>query len=180
MNMYIVDDPALALITRFVGDSLDSNRSDADFFRQQVEAIAEYVERFPPDERDMRALVWVEAHARHYRQEWQKQAAIDILAEKRCPDCPLLGGDEQMPCAIHDQWLTLLGRYAANDLSSYDYVEQSLALLTAHKVWLKVSQARQPLRCACPADVNLPSAASTPSGEPPIGNSDSSMTRSFR
>jgi len=88
--MYIVDDPALALITRFVGDSSHSNLSDADFFRQQVAAIEEYVERFPPDERDMRALAWVEAHARQYRQEWQKQAAIDILAKKRCPDCPLL------------------------------------------------------------------------------------------
>jgi hypothetical protein len=149
--MYIVDDPALALITRFVGDSSDSNLSDADFFRQQVATIQEYVERYPPEERDMRALMWVEAYARQYRQEWQKQAAIDILAKKRCPDCPLLGGDEQTPCAIHAQWLTLLGRYAANDLSSYDYVEQSLALLTAHKDWLKVSQVRHPLWCTCAA-----------------------------
>ncbi len=149
--MYIVDDPALALITRFVGDSSQSGISDAEFFRQQVAAVEEYVGRFPPDERDTRAMTWVEAHARQYRQAWQKQAALDVLANKRCPDCPLLGGDDQTPCAIHARWLTLLERYAANDLSSYDYVEQSLALLTAHKDRLKVSRARQPLRCVRPA-----------------------------
>ena len=50
--MYIVDDPTLALITRFVGDMSHPEVSDADFFHQQVAAIEAYVERFPPHERD--------------------------------------------------------------------------------------------------------------------------------
>jgi uncharacterized protein YciI len=41
--------------------------------------------------------------------------------------------------------LALLRRYAASELSSNAYVEQSLALLTAHKDWLKVGHARQSL-----------------------------------
>jgi len=150
--MYIVDDPTLALITRFVGDSAHPALSDTEFFRQQVAAIKEYVERFPPDERQLRALAWIEANAMEYRRQWQKRAAMDVLAKVRCPDCPLSGGDALTPCAIHARWLTLLRRYAANELSSHEYVETSLALLTGHKDRLKVSQCREPSRSARPAE----------------------------
>ena len=61
--MYIVDDPTLALIARFVGDSARQDVSDAEFFRRQYAAIEEYVERFPPEQRDQRALAWIEANA---------------------------------------------------------------------------------------------------------------------
>ena len=144
--MYIVDDPTLALITRFVGDSSHPEVSDTEFIRQQVAAIEEYVECFPPQERELRALAWIEANAVKYRQQWQKRAAIDVLAKTRCPDCPLSGGDERAPCAIHARWLMLLRRYAANELSSREYVETNLGLLTAHKDRLKVSENREPLR----------------------------------
>jgi len=150
--MYIVDDPALALIARFVGDASHPELSDTEFLRQQVAAIEAYVEGFPPQERELRALAWIEANAMKYRQQWQKRAAIDVLARARCPDCPLSGGDERTPCAIHARWLTLLRRYAASELSSREYVETSLALLTAHKDRLKVSQCRESLRPARPAD----------------------------
>ena len=146
--MYIVDDPALALITRFVGDSPNQERSDAEFFRQQLSAIEAHVEHFPAAEREVRALEWIEANARQYRQQWQKQAAINSLASTRCPDCPIAGGDRHTPCTIHTRWLALLQRYAANELSSNAYVEQSLALLATHKDRLKVGHLRESPRHA--------------------------------
>lgn len=142
--MYIVDDPTLALIARFLGDTAPEGRSDEEFFRHQLAAIDHYVEGYPEDERDQRALEWVESNARHYRQQWQRQAAVTTLAGKRCPDCPLAGGNARTPCAIHKRWLKLLQRYASGDLSSHDYVEMSLALLDSHKSWLKVSRLRDP------------------------------------
>ncbi len=144
--MYIVDDPTLALITRFVGDSSHPEISDAEFAHQQIAAIEAYIERFPPPEREQRALAWIEANAMKYRQQWQKQAAINVLAKARCADCPLSGGDEWTPCAIHAQWLTILRRYAVNELSSREYVETSLGLLTAYKDGLKVCEKREMLR----------------------------------
>ncbi|MBE2260720.1 MAG: hypothetical protein IAE88_17820 [Rhodobacteraceae bacterium] len=140
--MYIVDDPTLALIARFVGDSARQDVSDAEFFRRQYAAIEEYVERFPPEQRDQRALAWIEANAMRYRQQWQKGAVVEVLANRRCPDCPLAGGSQRKPCAIHTRWLKLLQRYAADQLSSHDYVAKSLALLAAHKDGLKVSECR--------------------------------------
>lgn len=137
--MYIVDDPTLALIARFVGDSPRQDISEAEFFRRQFAAIEAYVEGFPKDERNERALAWIESNAMRYRQEWQKGVAVNVLATSRCPDCPLAGGDERTPCAIHHRWLKLLQRYAADELSSHDYVKKSLALLAAHKDGLKVS-----------------------------------------
>lgn len=146
--MYIVDDPTLALITRFVGDYPNPDISDAAFFRQQLAAVEAYVERFPVADRELQALAWIEANARQYRQQWQKQTAISSLASRRCPDCPLAGGDKRSPCAIHARWLKLLRRYAASELSSHEYVEKSLALLSAHKDWLRVGHAREALRLA--------------------------------
>ena len=143
--MYIVDDPTLALITRFVGGAAASELSDELFFRQQLAAIEAYIDRFPVAEREARALAWIEANARQYRRQWQKQAAIDVLASSRCPDCPLSGGDRQTPCAIHRRWLTLLRRYASDQLSSQEYLEKSLALLTTYKDRLRVRHARQGL-----------------------------------
>lgn len=148
--MYIVDDPTLALITRFVGDMSHPEVSDADFFHQQVAAIEAYVERFPPHERDQRAMAWIEANAMKYRQKWQKTAAVGVLAETRCPDCPLSGGGDRTPCAIHVRWMTLLRRYAASELSSRDYVKTSLELLTAHKERLRVSESHEAPRWARP------------------------------
>ena len=46
-------------------------------------------------------------------------------------------GDESSPCAIHARWLTLLRRYADEELSSHDYVEAVLNLLRAYKHQLR-------------------------------------------
>jgi hypothetical protein len=149
--MYIVDDPTLALIARFVGDAPHLNLSDAEFLLRQIAAIEQYVEPFPRHERQARALEWIEAHAKEYRQQWQKQAAVETLARTRCPDCPLTGGDRSASCAVHRRWLQLLRRYAADELSSREYVAESLRLLDAYKSRLKVGQTRPRLRYAQPA-----------------------------
>jgi len=47
--------------------------SESEFLRRQVAAIEAYVERFPSDEREFRALAWIEANARQYRHQWQMQ-----------------------------------------------------------------------------------------------------------
>ena len=148
--MYIADDPTLALITRFVGEAHDLNLSDAEFLLQQIAAIEQYVASFPAEERQARALEWIETYARRYRQQWQKQAAVGVLARARCSDCPLDGGNRTTPCAIHDRWLELLRRYAATEISSREYVEDSLKLLGRYKDRLKVGRTRQ-RRQATPA-----------------------------
>jgi len=141
--MYIADDPTLALITRFVGEAQNLDLSDAQFLLEQIAAIEQYVAPFPAEERQGRALEWIETHARRYRQQWQKQAAVGVLAHARCPDCPLDGGDRTTPCAIHGRWLELLRRYAANEISSEEYVVDSLKLLGRYKDRLKVGRTRQ-------------------------------------
>lgn len=141
--MYIADDPTLALITRFVGEAQNLDLSDAEFLLQQIAAIEQYVALFPAAERQIRAMEWVETYARRYRQQWQKQAAVGVLAHARCPDCPLDGGDQTAPCAVHERWLNLLRRYAATEISSHEYVEDSLKLLGQYKDQLKVGRTRR-------------------------------------
>ena len=144
--MYIADDPTLALITRFVGEAQNLDLSDAQFLLEQIAAIEQYVAPFPAEERQGRALEWIETHARRYRQQWQKQAAVGVLAQARCPDCPLDGGDRATPCAIHERWLELLRRYAATEMSSEEYVADSLKLLSQYKDRLKVGRTRRERR----------------------------------
>jgi hypothetical protein len=141
MAAFVVDDSSLALIARFVGGPGEVERIDAAFLTHQVEAIQEYVGRYPSSEREGRALEWIEANAAQYRKAWHEQVAIEALARTRCPDCPLCEGDES-PCDIHSEWLALLRRYVARDMSSHDYVQHSLALLEDHKGRLKVTHAR--------------------------------------
>jgi hypothetical protein len=145
--VFVVDDPTLALIARFVGGPGQLDRIDAEFLYHQIAAIQEYVGRFPSSEREARALEWIEANAAQYRQAWHEQAALEALARTRCPDCPLSEGDDS-PCEIHARWLALLRRYVAGELSSHQYVKWSLALLEAHKDHLKVTLARGCARSA--------------------------------
>ena len=144
--MYIADDPTLALITRFVGEAQNLDLSDAQFLLEQIAAIEQYVAPFPAEERQGRALEWIETHARRYRRQWQKQAAVGVLAHARCPDCPLDGGNRTKPCAIHDRWLELLRRYAATEMSSEEYIADSLNLLSRYKDRLKVGRTRRERR----------------------------------
>ncbi|MCM8612328.1 hypothetical protein [Accumulibacter sp.] len=37
--------------------------------------IEDYLRHFPDEQREFRALAWIEAHACAYRQQWQVQAA---------------------------------------------------------------------------------------------------------
>jgi hypothetical protein len=148
--MHIVDDPTLALIARFVGEAQEVSMSDADFLFGQVAAIKRYVRQFPVAERQARALEWIETYAQDYRQQWQKRLAVHALAQARCPDCPLAGGDRSTPCAVHERWLDLLRRYTANEMSSRQYIEYALQLLNAQKDRLKVSKIRCHLQCDFP------------------------------
>ncbi|MBK8508265.1 MAG: hypothetical protein IPL51_06325 [Candidatus Competibacteraceae bacterium] len=138
--MYIVDDPTLALMIRFMGDTESLNLSDADFLFKQLDAIEQYVSQYPADERQARALEWIETYARDYRQRWQQQAAAREVARLRCSDCPLAEGKPDAPCPVHRRWLSLLRRYADGDLSGQDYVRDAMKLLHAHKKRLKISR----------------------------------------
>lgn len=136
--MYIVDDPLLALLVRFVGVDAGGDPMDQEFLRRQIAAIQAYVEQFPEDERNARAIQWITEHAQHYRRQWQLLAACEGLAKQRCPDCPLVRRDSDAPCAIHDHWLDLLRRYAHHEIDSPEYVERTLELLARYKARLRV------------------------------------------
>ena len=138
--MYIVDDPTLALMIRFMGSAEALNLSDADFLFKQLDAIERYVSQYPADERQGRALEWIETHARDYRQRWQQQAAAQQMARVRCSDCPLTEGRPDAPCPVHRRWLALLRRYGDGELSGQEYIHDTLKLLAAHKKRLKISQ----------------------------------------
>lgn len=146
--MYIVDDPMLALITRFMGDTQHPNVSDAEFLLRQIAAIEQYIEQFPPSERNAHAMEWIAAHAQQYRRQWQKNAVAQALIKARCPDCPLAGGQRSLRCEIHDVWLKLLQQYIADDISSQEYVENTLKLLGQYKNRLRVSSSRKRLPLA--------------------------------
>ncbi|MBE2294045.1 MAG: hypothetical protein IAF00_03810 [Phycisphaerales bacterium] len=149
--MNVVDDPIIALLSRFVGGGRELQLSDAEFLLRQVAAIEHYIRQFPAQERQVRALEWIETHAAQYRQQWRRQAMIDALAQMRCADCPLTEGDPLAPCAIHTRWLDLLRRYADEELSSHQYVDSVLNLLHAYKHQLKVSEIRRRTRYAVSA-----------------------------
>jgi hypothetical protein len=145
--MYIVDDATLALMTRFIGSARNLEElSDAEYMLQQIAAIEKYIDDFPADERQARAMEWIAAYARQYRQQWQKQAVVEAVAHTRCADCPLAEGDRSTPCPVHTRWLNLLRRYADDELSSHDYAEATLKLLSAYKNHLAVGRTRRRLR----------------------------------
>lgn len=137
--MYIVDDPTLALITRFVGGHAALEVSQDELMDGQIAAIRGYVEGFPAEERTLRAREWIEAHAKEYRQAWQRSVLSQRIRDSRCPDCPLSRDDPGRPCLIHDRWVELLDDYVAERISSAQYVEDTLGLLRAHKAHLKVA-----------------------------------------
>jgi hypothetical protein len=144
--MYIVDDPLLALISRFMCQNQHLEVSDAEFLLRQISAIEDYVGQFPDSERNQRAMEWIGVHAREYRRQWQKNAVAQILVKARCPDCPLLGEPRSLQCEIHAFWLSLLQHYIAEDISSQEYVESTLKLLAQYKDRLKVGAARRRLQ----------------------------------
>lgn len=135
--MYTLDDPTLALILRFVGRGRAITFRDEEFLREQAAEIRRCLEGCPAEERQDRALQWVEEHAREQRERWAKDAVGEMFSNQRCPDCPLAGTDLGGSCEIHQQWLELLRRYVGDEIDSRTYVEDSLALLASHKERLK-------------------------------------------
>ena len=138
--MSIVNDPTLALITSFVGEAKNLDVSDTDFLFRQIAEIKYYVEQFPVEERQSRALEWIATHAEQYRQKWQKKVAVEALARLRCPDCPFLGGDRLSTCIVYTRWLDLLRRYADDEMSSQEYIADAMQLLDIQRDRLKVSK----------------------------------------
>ena len=139
--MYTLDDPMLALILRFVGRSQEITLGDDDFLQEQLKAIREHIRDSPPEDHQALALEWVENHARDYRDRWARAIVEELFAGERCGDCPLAGTDFVGTCQIHEEWLGLLQRYVADEISPSAYAESSLALLARHKEDLKVNPA---------------------------------------
>ena len=81
--MYIVDDPMLALIARFVCVDKYRGVSEQEFLQLQVDAIESYVQSFPERERDARALKWVGQYAEQFRRNWQRKYLVRWLQELR-------------------------------------------------------------------------------------------------
>jgi len=136
--MFIVDDPMLALIARFSEDIDNQGDINKRLLHQQIQTIKQYVEQYPDDQQEKKALEWIEKNARHYRQEWQKRIISERVENKMCPDCPLVG-DSGSTCKIHDRWVSLLKRYVEKKITSREYVENTLKLMNEHKTRLKVA-----------------------------------------
>lgn len=141
--MYIVDDPTLALITRFGAGAECLDVSDQEFFDEQARSVKHYLEQFPAEEREKRALDWIEDHARDFRVAWQRRVVSERLSQRRCQDCPLIHEGPAAHCQIHARWSGLLQDYVREKISSREYVRETLRLLNEHKSELKVTLRRQ-------------------------------------
>lgn len=142
MSRYVLDDPMLALIARFAGCCSNLEASEEAFLRDQCNRVREYVESYPGDQRQQRALEWITRNAEAYRRKWQQQLVSEQALASRCPDCPLESGDDASTCEIHELWLDLLRQYLNGETSSEDYVAETLKLLRLHKERLRKSLRR--------------------------------------
>lgn len=136
--MYVLDDSMFALLLRFVGRKRTIEFCDNDFLQKQLDAIHTYAEMFPPEERQPRAMEWIERYSRKYRSRWEKGVINKEAATERCPDCPMSDKGASKNCQIHQRWLELLQQYEADELDSKQYVANALALLARHKDNLKI------------------------------------------
>ncbi|KHD06296.2 hypothetical protein PN36_17275 [Candidatus Thiomargarita nelsonii] len=136
--MYSIDDPMFALILRFVGHNQKIFFCNQNFIKKQLKAIQEHIEKFPPEEKELRAIEWIEKCARQYRKIWEKEIITDAFSKEKCPDCPLSEINNLKICRIHDQWLKLFQQYAINEIDSKQYIESNLKLLAEHKEHLKI------------------------------------------
>jgi len=136
--MHTIDDPMFALILRFGGYNQQIAFCNHDFIREQLKIIQEHIEKFPPEEQEMRAIEWIEKYAREYRERWEKEIIDKEFSSQRCPDCPLAQINIGEQCQIHRQWMDLLKQYAADEIGSKKYIENALELLAQHKEDLKI------------------------------------------
>ncbi|MDX8403561.1 MAG: hypothetical protein R8K54_04045 [Mariprofundaceae bacterium] len=130
----------LTLILRFAGHKQEIAFSDQEFIRKQLKVIQEYLEKYPPEEQESRAIEWIAMRARKYRKMWEKESITKEVSSHRCPDCPLSDPGVFEYCQIHSQWLKLLQQYAANEINSKKYVESSLEILAQNKENLKIKR----------------------------------------
>lgn len=73
--MNISDESILRFFRDLVRDFSQASSPENDFLQQQFAVIEAYVQRFPSEERELRALAWIEANAGQYRRQWQLQTA---------------------------------------------------------------------------------------------------------
>ena len=146
--MTIVDDPLLALIVRFVVNNEEVEGDDEAFCQDQIRTLNRYVQDLPEDQQEAKALQWIEQHAELYRRQWQKKTIRRRASDRQCHDCPLNLNGQHNHCSVHQEWLTLLGLYSSDKLTSGEYVSNALKLLRQHKEELKVITVKnlEPLR----------------------------------
>lgn len=131
--MFVVDDPVLALIVRFVVGARELRVSDEPFLQRQVELLQQHVADYPEEEQEEQAIAWIAQHAERYRTEWQNRVVKKQARQVRCVDCPMSMKTADSHCVVHFQWLDLLKRYASNELNAVEYVKASLEILQGHK-----------------------------------------------
>jgi hypothetical protein len=128
-----IDAPLLALLLRFVVSEAPGELPQEACMRLQLAMIREHVAGFPPQEREARALEWVQTHARRFRQECHGKLIRAATADDaRCPDCPLSATPDRARCAMHEQWIALVRRFLDDELAPVEYVRACLDLLRAH------------------------------------------------
>jgi len=141
--MFIVDDPLLALILRFVADTDQSPEANEEFLRRQIKTLRQHLAKSPTHEHGARAMAWIEQHAERYRRDRQRHAVSRDTVYLRCDDCPLASRGAAEHCEIHEQWLYLLRQYTADQVSSRGYIESALDLLRHYKEDLKLRSPEQ-------------------------------------
>jgi len=136
--MYTIDDPMFALILRFVGYDQAITFYNHDFIQKELKTIQEHIKKYPPEEKQLRTIEWIEKYAREYRKRWEKEVIDKEISSQRCLDCPLSESNTSEHCQIHEQWMTLLQQYAADKINSKKYIENNLKLFAQHKKDLKI------------------------------------------
>ena len=141
-----IDDSVFALILRFAGFNQALSLHNDEFFKKQIEEIEAHVDQYLPEERGPRAIKWIEQYASEYRKNWNREIISKEVLEHKCPDCPLQNENRSGHCEIHDQWMELLQKYAADEINSQEYVKNTLSLLATYKEDLKVKLSALPLQ----------------------------------
>ena len=131
--MFVVDDPFMALILRFVVAFDETESSNEEYLQIQLKALHKHLAPHPEAEHRARAMEWIAEHAARYRRDWERNPLASRTVYLRCKDCPLADLDAAEQCEIHEQWLYLLHRYLENERSSREYIEDALALLGRYK-----------------------------------------------
>lgn len=131
-----------SLILRFIGRNEKITVCDDGFIQKQLSVIRDYINKFPEEEQEMRAMEWIEKYAHRYRKKWEQEVLAKELSNQRCSDCPLSEKTDLSHCQIHERWLELLGQYASNKIDSKKYVEKALELLVQYKEDLRVKLSR--------------------------------------